>query len=126
MTRRGASWGLLTRSQKTKTEILVYTYVVATPEDLPANAATDPTVTVLPWGSRAVENALTLRNMLPSSSFHQATQDGKATPNCSSPTVPPAQAAVCAQQVMGAYYPTAFYCAKRVYEAQGWQGCLPE
>jgi hypothetical protein len=58
--------------------------------------------------------------------FLQATQDVKATPNCSSPTVPPAQAAVCAQGVMGAYYPTAFYCEKHVYEAQGWQGCLPK
>jgi hypothetical protein len=104
----------------------VYTYVVAAPEDLPANAATDPTVTVLPWGSKVAENALILRNMLPSATFHQATQDVKATPNCSSPTVPPAQAAVCAQGVMGAYYPTAFYCETRVYEAQGWQGCLPK
>jgi hypothetical protein len=103
-----------------------YTYVVATPEDLPANAATDPTVTVLPWGSKVIENALLLRNMLPSATFHQATQDVKATPNCSSPTVPPAQAAACAQGVMGAYYPTAFYCEKRVYEEQGWQGCLPK
>jgi hypothetical protein len=103
-----------------------YTYVVATPEDLPANAATDPTVTVLPWGSKLVENALLLRNMLPSPTFHQATQDVKATPNCSSPTVPPAQAAVCAQEVMGAYYPSAFYCETQMYEAQGWQGCLPE
>jgi hypothetical protein len=103
-----------------------YTYVVAAPEDLPANAATDPTVTVLPWGSKAVENALLLRNMLPSATFHQAAQDVKATPNCSSPTVPPAQAAVCAQGIMGAYYPTAFYCETHVYKAQGWQGCLPK
>ena len=103
-----------------------YTDVVATPEDLPANAASDPTVTVLPWGSKVVANALLLRNMLPSATFHQATQDVKATPNCASPPVPPAQAAVCAQGVMGAYYPTAFSCETHVYEAQGWPGCLPK
>jgi hypothetical protein len=99
---------------------------VATHEDLPESAATDLTVTVLPWGLKVIENALLLRNMLPSATFHQATQDVKATPNCSSPTVPPAQAAVCAQGVMGAYYPIAFYCEKRVYEAQGWRGCFPK
>jgi hypothetical protein len=39
---------------------------------------------------------------------------------------PTDQAARDVKGVMGAYYPTAIYCEKRVYEEQGWQGYLPK
>lgn len=88
-----------------------YTYVVAAPEDLPANLP--PEVTVLPWGSTDVPTKLLfLRNMLPDDAFYpqsvQASQAQGLDPAAS----------------MGPYYPTATYCATSVLATEGYAGCL--
>lgn len=90
-----------------------YTYVVAAPADVPTRAATDPTVTVLPWGSTDVPaKVLFMRHMLPSRQFYpnsvQASQASGVDPSTS----------------MGAYYPQSTYCAVDTYQAGGWRACL--
>ncbi|MGW4481410.1 hypothetical protein [Rhodococcus triatomae] len=90
-----------------------YTYVIGTAEDVPADAVTDPTVTVLPWGSTDVaRKVLFLRHMLPSPQFHpssvQASQDSGIDPATS----------------MGEYYPRATYCATATYQAGGYRACF--
>ncbi len=98
-----------------------YTYVIATPNDTPQRAKSDETVTILPWGSRLVENALILRNMLPDPSFTQTAQT--ANTECTGqPTLD--DSAKCTAGVMGSYYPQATYCEKSVYESGGWQACF--
>ena len=98
-----------------------YTFVVATPEDMPNSAKNDPTVTPLAWGApRFAEKALILRNMLPTDGFTKTTQSANA--NCAGEPNPEATAA-CAKQQMRAYYPEAYYCQKRVYEQGGWRAC---
>jgi hypothetical protein len=95
-----------------------YTFVVATPQDTPRNAVSDPTVTLLDWGSpRFVEKALILRNMLPTEGFNTTTQS--ANTNCQ----PPNATARCARQQMRAYYPRAYYCQRAVFELGGWKAC---
>ncbi|WP_227979249.1 hypothetical protein [Nocardia spumae] len=89
-----------------------YTYVVAAPEDLPAQP--DPSVTVLPWGRTDVaKKVLFLRYMLPSPDFYpqsiQASQDSGSDPAAT----------------MGPYYPAAAYCSAATFAAAGAAGCLP-
>jgi hypothetical protein len=88
-----------------------YTYVISDPSSRPTNAIAQDGVTWLPWGSTDAEGVMILRNMLPSPSFTQAAQDVSST-------------ATNAQQVMGAYYPSAVYCSTAVFEAGGWQACF--
>ncbi|PTR27404.1 hypothetical protein C8K36_10425 [Rhodococcus sp. OK519] len=88
-----------------------YNYVVAPPEDLPS--VLEPGVTVVPWGSTDVPTKLLfLRNMLPDDTFYpqsiQASQADDADPATS----------------MGAYYPTAAYCATSVLAADGYLACF--
>ncbi len=90
-----------------------YTYVIATPDDVPASAAADPAVTVLPWGSTDVaKKVLFLRHMLPSPQFYpnsvQASQDSGVDPAAS----------------MGEYYPRAVYCDTDTYETGGYNACF--
>ncbi|MDV6244269.1 hypothetical protein [Rhodococcus opacus] len=90
-----------------------YTYVVAAPQDVPARAASDPTVTVLPWGSTDVaKKVLFLRYMLPSDAFYpqsvQASQNNHTDP----------------ATTMGPYYPRAAYCDTATFEAGGAAACL--
>jgi len=105
-----------------------YTYVVAAPNDVPSNAKTDKTVTLLPWGRTQFEKALIFRNMLPDPSFTMTTQT--ANTNCtigsSNPNAPTTieQSATCTANIMGPYYPQATYCQKTVYEQGGWQACF--
>jgi hypothetical protein len=102
-----------------------YTYIVATPEDVPANAATDPTVTRLQWGSKDVDNALLLRNMLPAAGFGASVQDAQQA-GCSTETKSFGDSVTCTKDIMKAYYPEARYWDKRVYEAGGWQTCVSQ
>ncbi|AXC11918.1 hypothetical protein ACPOL_2602 [Acidisarcina polymorpha] len=98
-----------------------YTFVVAAAKDMPANANTDPTVTPLPWGLKLVQNALILRNMLPTDGFNTTTQSANA--NCQNlPSLE--SAAKCAHGQMREYYPRAYYCDKHVFEAGGWKACV--
>ncbi|MGW0176303.1 hypothetical protein ACWDUM_20955 [Rhodococcus sp. NPDC003322] len=90
-----------------------YTYVLAAPGDLPSEAASDPGVTVLPWGSTDVaKKVLFLRHMLPSSRFYphsvQASQDRHTAP----------------ATTMDDYYPRATYCAAQTYRSGGWRSCF--
>ncbi|MFE3289224.1 hypothetical protein [Rhodococcus sp. NPDC059234] len=90
-----------------------YTYVVAAPADVPTTAATDPTVTVLPWGSTDVpKKVLFMRHMLPSAQFYpqsvQASQDQHSDPATS----------------MGAYYPEATYCSTSTFDSGGYRACF--
>ncbi|GAA4488576.1 hypothetical protein GCM10023094_48680 [Rhodococcus olei] len=90
-----------------------YTYVVAVPGEVPAHAAADPTVTVLPWGSTGVaKKVLFLRHMLPSAQFYpqsvQASQAAGADP----------------ATTMGEYYPRATYCSADTYRSGGWRACF--
>jgi hypothetical protein len=98
-----------------------YTYVIATPQDTPANARTDKTVTILPWVVTVFEKALILRNMLPDSTFSQTTQT--ANLHCVNESTVEGSAK-CTAAVMGPYYPVATYCQKSVYEKGGWQACF--
>jgi len=99
-----------------------YTYVVAAPADIPTNARTDKTVTILPWGRTRFEKALIFRNMLPDSSFTMTAQT--ANIKCADPKQSIEQNAACTANVMGPYYPEATYCQKTVYEQGGWQACF--
>ncbi len=88
-----------------------YTYVVAAPEDVPANV--DPTVTVLPWGSTEVpKKLLILRNMLPTDAFYptsiQASQASGTDPALT----------------MGDYYPDVVYCSAATFGERGYAGCF--
>ncbi|MFF0813644.1 hypothetical protein ACFYVR_00560 [Rhodococcus sp. NPDC003318] len=90
-----------------------YTYVVAAPADLPPRAATDPTVTVLPWGSTEVpKKVLFLRHMLPSAQFYPRSVQASQAQG-SDPAV-----------TMGDYYPRAAYCATETFQSGGWRACL--
>ncbi|MBP1158913.1 hypothetical protein JOE46_001072 [Rhodococcus sp. PvR099] len=90
-----------------------YTYVVAVPEDVPAAAASDPTVTVLPWGSTEVpKKVLFLRHMLPSPAFYPQSVQASQAANSDPATT------------MGEYYPRATYCARADFEAGGYLACL--
>ena len=99
-----------------------YTYVVAAPSDVPANAKTDPTVKLLPWGRTQFEKALIFRNMLPGTNFTMTAQT--ANLHCADPNQSIEQNAACTQNLMGPYYPNATYCQKTVYEQGGWQACF--
>ncbi|MFD4183092.1 hypothetical protein [Rhodococcus sp. NPDC058514] len=90
-----------------------YTYVVAAPADVPTAAASDPTVTVLPWGSTEVpKKVLFMRHMLPSQDFYpQSVQASQAAGSDPAAT-------------MGEYYPRATYCTTADFEAGGYQACL--
>jgi len=105
-----------------------YTYMVAAPNDVPANAKTDKTVTLLPWGRTQFEKALIFRNMLPDQNFTMTTQ--AANNSCaisdSDPNAPKTieESATCTANIMGPYYPQATYCQKTVYEQGGWQACF--
>jgi hypothetical protein len=99
-----------------------YTYIVSAPNDVPANAKSDKTVTILPWGRTQFEKALIFRNMLPDTSFTMTTQT--ANVKCSDPNQSIEQNATCTANVMGPYYPEATYCQKTVYEQGGWQACF--
>jgi hypothetical protein len=87
-----------------------YTYVIATPEDLPARAVSDPAVTVLPWGSTQPRKIVLLRNMLPTPGFTQ--------------TVQAAQGSTDPAAVMGDYYPKTTYCSKSTFESGGAAACF--
>jgi hypothetical protein len=112
-----------------------YTYVLSRDE----SATTPPEppswlpsgATWLPWGSLAVSNILIFRNMLPESDFNQTVQtaieDGCVVNNQRGVTPPRAEVVregECAHAVMGDYYPTAVYCDKQLFIAQGLQGCF--
>ncbi|MFZ0667728.1 MAG: hypothetical protein WAM97_18425 [Acidimicrobiales bacterium] len=90
-----------------------YTYVISDPSVRPKNATTRKGVAWLPWGSTDLESVIFLRNMLPASNFPEAVQ------NVSSASGSPS-----AQQVMGAYYPEAVYCAPATFETGGWKACF--
>ena len=98
-----------------------YTYIVAATPDIPANAKTDKTVTILPWGRTQVEKTLIFRNMLPDPSFTMTTQT--ANMQCSDPNNSIEENATCTANVMGPYYPNATYCLTSTYEQGGWQAC---
>ncbi|GAD84039.1 hypothetical protein FEK33_06650 [Nocardia asteroides NBRC 15531] len=87
-----------------------YTYVVAAPADVPADLPA--TVTVIPWGSTAVDKVLFLRNMTPSAAFYpssiQASQDSGADP----------------ATTMGPYYPRTTYCDTGTFAAGGAAACF--
>ncbi|RZL83227.1 MAG: hypothetical protein EOP32_08475, partial [Rhodococcus sp. (in: high G+C Gram-positive bacteria)] len=88
-------------------------YVVAAPQDVPARAASDPTVTVIPWGSTDVaKKVLFLRYMLPSDAFYpqsvQASQNEHTDP----------------VTTMGPYYPRSAYCDTATFQAGGAAACL--
>lgn len=89
-----------------------FTYVVAAPEDVPARATADPTVTVLPWGSTEVpKKTLLYRNMLPSDEFlPQSVQSAQGGDPAAT---------------MGPYYPRGAYCETSTFEAGGVAACLP-
>ncbi|WP_051637390.1 hypothetical protein [Rhodococcus sp. UNC363MFTsu5.1] len=90
-----------------------YTYVVAAAGDVPSSAASDPTVTVLPWGSTDVpKKVLFLRHMLPGPAFYPQSVQASQAAN-SDPAV-----------TMGEYYPRATYCARADFEAGGYRACL--
>jgi hypothetical protein len=99
-----------------------YTYIVAAPGDIPANAKTDKTVTILPWGRTQFEKALIFRNMLPEASFTMTSQT--ANLKCADPSQSIEQNAACTANVMGPYYPEATYCQKMIYQQGGWQACF--
>jgi hypothetical protein len=90
-----------------------YTYVISDPSVRPSNANTKHGVAWLPWGSTDAESVIFLRNMLPASTFSQAAQNVSSASGSPSP-----------QQVMGAYYPEAVYCAPLTFQVDGWQGCF--
>jgi hypothetical protein len=88
-----------------------------------------PDATWLSWGSIAVPKVLILRNQLPEPSFRQSVQEAEAkgcvVNNGMMPTPEQiAEAAQCAQGVMGLYYPLAAYCDKQLFIDEGWQGCF--
>ncbi|MBJ8344290.1 hypothetical protein JGU72_06355 [Antrihabitans sp. YC2-6] len=90
-----------------------YTYVVAAAGDVPARAATDPSVTVLDWGSTSVpKKVLFMRYMLPSAAFYpnsiQFSQNTGSDP----------------ASTMGPYYPRSVYCNTATFEAGGAQACF--
>jgi len=90
-----------------------YTYVISDPSDRPSNAVASAGVAWLPWGSTDLEAVVILRNMIPASTFGQAAQN-----------VDPSSAS--AQQVMGAYYPSAVYCSTATFQQGGWQACMAQ
>jgi hypothetical protein len=107
-----------------------YTYIAAETEGGKQPTWLPAGVTWLPWGSKTANNILILRNMIPSSNFHQAVQDALVA-GCvfdnSNPPVPYdaiAAASDCAQSIMGAYHPRAVYCDKALLIAQGWEACF--
>ena len=69
----------------------------------------DNPVAWLPWGGAFPSGYVIYRNLLPAPSFAQAVQNVDET---SSP-----------QAVMGAYFPSTVYCAKRTFESGGWRAC---
>lgn len=101
-----------------------YTYIVAAPGDIPANAKKDATVTILPWGRTHIQKALIFRNMLPDPSFTTTTQT--ANIYCADPNNSIDYNAACTSMYMGPYYPQTTYCQKAVYEAGGWQACFQQ
>lgn len=86
-----------------------YTYVVSLPP-APANADAEQGITWVPWGRPGVDNALTLRNMLPDGGFAHAIQDVR----------PGAEA-----EVMAEYFPLGGVCDRELFETGGPDACLP-
>lgn len=86
-----------------------YTYVISLPP-APANADAEHGITWLPWGRPGVDNALTLRNMLPDDTFAHAIQDARQGTEA---------------EVMGEYYPLGGMCDREVFETEGPDACLP-
>ena len=89
------------------------TYVISDPGVRPANATARNGVTWLPWGGNQASAQIVERNMLPSRSFAQAVQRITQTGRSADP-----------RRVMGAYYPTAVYCAPATFAAGGWRACF--
>jgi hypothetical protein len=87
----------------------LYTFVVSTPEDRPANAIAANGVTWLEWGSNEVHNLLLLRHLLADPSF------AESATNLDHGTVATAS--------MGAYAPVAIYCQRDAFEQHGPDGC---
>jgi hypothetical protein len=92
-----------------------YTVVVGAPSDRPGNARAAQGVA---WLSNSVtqpaeRHAIIVRNMLPHN-FAQAIQN-----------VPINSPAATTQEIMQAYYPQAWTCAKATFEQGGWQACVP-
>lgn len=88
----------------------VYTFVVSTPGDRPANATREAGVNWLPWSDTDEINLLLLRNMLPDPGFAQAVQ--RVTPGDRG------------DDVMGPYAPQVKYCTRASFEADG-AACAP-
>jgi hypothetical protein len=103
-------------------EMGYYTYIVAAPADIPDNAKTDKTVTILPWGRTQLDKALVFRNMLPDLNFTTTAQT--ANVHCADPENSVDYNAACTSMYMGPYYPKSTYCQKSLYEAGGWKACF--
>ncbi|HUE28631.1 MAG TPA: hypothetical protein VMP89_17790 [Solirubrobacteraceae bacterium] len=85
------------------------TYVVSDPGTRPANATAAHGVAWLPWGAQPAVQ-LVYRNMLPATWFAHAVQ--RVKPSSSVP------------KVLGAYYPSAVYCAPATFGRGGWRACF--
>jgi hypothetical protein len=101
-----------------------------------------PHVTWIPWGDGdalpgsgdedQIPKMFTFRNMLPEDNFPYSIQSTIATLGCTFefelPYVPEREeideAGMCAQAVMGDYYPVAAWCDKSTFIAGGWRACL--
>jgi hypothetical protein len=89
-----------------------------------------PDVNWLPYGDEQYPKFVVVRHMLPAANFHHAIQDAwKAgcTFKLEFPNVPDRTAldaqGPCAKDVMGDYYPDAFWCDKSTFVHGGWRAC---
>jgi len=92
-----------------------------------------PNVNWLPYGDEQYRKVVALRNMLPAPEFSHAVQDAWRKDGCtfnfSLENLPLNRgdidaAGLCAQGVMGDYYPVAVWCDKSTFMHGGWRACL--
>lgn len=88
----------------------MYTFVISTPAERPANATAANGITWLDWGSTSVDNLLLLRHML-------------AAPDFTSSAINLAPGSL-ASTTMGPYTPVGTYCATEAF-ASGGPGACP-
>ncbi len=115
-------------------------YTVVVSDDLRRPAWLRPNVNWLPWGDDQYPKLFFFRNMLPAPGFPFAIQNvigaAEHRPECTFPfdllAIPMFDtdefwdAAQCAREVMGDYYPAAAWCEKSKFVAGGWQACIDE
>ena len=97
-----------------------------------------PDVNWLPYGDEQYPKFVVYRHMLPAADFHQAIQDVwsyeyNSIPNFCTfelnfPDVPVRgkldEKGPCAKDIMGDYYPDAFWCDKSTFVHGGWRACI--